>query len=80
MPDFEALIRQQQLKQPKTNQRLKVVKSSELERQKSEHLEISKPKLLNNFLVSFVGSLIGSLTILFLYINDFLLIDLLKIK
>ena len=80
MPDFEALIRHQQLKQPTTNQRLKVVKSNDFEKEKIIHPEINKFKILSNFFISFVSSVIGTLTILFLYINDYLPIDLLKIK
>ena len=80
MPDFEALIRHQQLRQPTTNQRLKVVESDDFEKEKSEHLKINNPKILNNFLVSFVGSVIGTLTIVFLYVNEYIPIDLIKIK
>ena len=80
MPDFEALIRHQQLKQPKPNQRLKVVDSTDFEKEKSENPEFSKPKRLNNFFISFLGSIVGTLTMFFLYVNDFLPIDLLKIK
>ena len=80
MPDFEALIRHQQLRQPTTNQRLKVVESEDFEKEKSEHLKINNPKILNNFLVSFVGSVIGTLTIIFLYVNEYIPIDLIKIK
>ena len=80
MPDFEALIRQQQLKQPTTNQRLKVVEPSDYKEEKSENQEINNFKLLNNFFVSFIGSIIGTLITLFLYINDYLPIDLLKFK
>ena len=77
MPDFEALIRHQQLKQPTTNQRLKVVDSPNFEK---EEIIISKPGLLVNFFVGFIGSIIGTLTIFFLYINEYLPIDLLKLK
>ena len=80
MPDFEALIRHQQLKQPTTNQRLKVVDSPDFETQNSEQNEISQSGLLINFVGGFVGSVIGTLTILFLYINDYLPLDLLKLK
>ena len=80
MPDFEALIRHQQLKQPTTNQRLKVVESGDYKEEKSENQEINNAKLLNNFFVSLVGSIIGTLITLFLYINDYLPMDLLKIK
>ena len=80
MPDFEALIRHQQLKQPTNNQRLKVVDKSELETSNSEKTEISQLGLLINIAGGFVGSVIGTLTILFLYINDYLPLDLLKLK
>ena len=80
MPDFEALIRHQQLKQPKNNQRLKVVESPDLEKEKSEHSEIRKPSFLSNFFVGFIGSVIGTSTILFLSINNYLPLDLLKLK
>ncbi len=80
MPDFEALIRHQQLKQPTTNQRLKVVDSSNFEGEKNEEAKIRQSGLLVNFFGGFIGSVIGTLTILFLYINEYLPLDLLKIK
>ena len=80
MPDFEALIRHQQLKQPTTNQRLKVVDSPNFEKEKNEEATIRKSGLLVNFFGGFIGSVIGTLTILFLYINEYLPIDLLKLK
>ena len=80
MPDFEALVRHQQLKQPTTNQRLKVVDSPDFEEEKKEETIITKSRLLVNFFGGFVGSLIGTLTILFFYINEYLPIDLLKLK
>ena len=80
MPDFEALIRHQQLKQPKTNQRLKVVDSPDFEEEKNEETIAPQSGLLVNFFGGFIGSIIGTLTILFLYINEYLPIDLLKIK
>ena len=79
MPDFEALIRHQQLKQPKTNQRLKVVDSPNFEEKKEEAI-IRQSGLLVNFFGGFIGSVIGTLTILFLYINEYLPLDLLKFK
>jgi len=79
MPDFEALIRHQQLKQPKTNQRLKVVDSPDYKDENKETI-IQQSGLLVNFFGGFIGSVIGTLTILFLYINEFLPIDLLKLK
>ena len=79
MPDFEALIRHQQLKQPTTNQRLKVVDSPNFE-EKNEEKIIKQSRLLVNFFGGFIGSVIGTLTILFLYINEYLPLDLLKLK
>ena len=80
MPDFEALIRHQQLKQPTNNQRLKVVDKPDLEKSNSAKTEISQSRILIDFVGGFVGSVIGTLTILFLYINDYLPMDLLKLK
>ena len=81
MPDFEALIRHQQLKQPTTNQRLKVVDSPNFEEEeKNEEAIIRQSGLLVNFFGGFIGSVIGTLTILFLYINEYLPLDLLKFK
>ena len=80
MPDFEALIRHQQLKQPTTNQRLKVVDSPNFEEEKNEGTRIRQSRLLVNFFGGFIGSVIGTLTILFLYINEYLPLDLLKLK
>ena len=80
MPDFEALIRHQQLKQPTTNQRLKVVDSPDFEEEKNEETIVPQSGLLVNFFGGFIGSVIGTLTILFLYINEYLPIELLKLK
>ena len=80
MPDFEALIRHQQLKQPTPNKRLKVVDSPNFEEEEKEEAIIRQSGLLVNFLGGFIGSVIGTLTILFLYINEYLPIDLLKLK
>ena len=80
MPDFEALIRHQQIKQPTTNQRLKVVDSPNFEQEKNEETIIRQYGLLVNFFGGFIGSVIGTSTILFLYINEYLPIDLLKLK
>ena len=79
MPDFEALIRHQQLKQPSTNQRLKVVDSPNFEKEKKEK-PLIKERVLSNFFGGFLGSVIGTLTILFLYINDYLPLDFIKIQ
>ena len=80
MPDFEALIRHQQLKQPTTNQRLKVVDPPDFEIENGENSQIVQPKIFNYFIGSFIGSVIGTISILFLYINEYLPIELLKIK
>ena len=80
MPDFEKLIQHQQLKQPKTNQRLKVVDSSNFEKGKNEQAVIQKNGIIVNFFGGFIGSVIGTLTILFLYINNYLPVDLMKLK
>ena len=80
MPDFEALIRHQQLKEPTATQRLKVLDSPDFEKEKNKNLEISEPGILSNFFGGFIGSVIGTLTILFLYINEYLPMDLLKLK
>ena len=80
MPDCEALIRHQQLKQPTTNQRLKVVDSSNFEEEENEEAIIKQSGLLVNFFGGFIGSVIGTLTILFLYMNEYLPLDLLKLK
>ena len=80
MPDFEALIRHQQLKQPKTNQRLKVVDSPDFEEEKNDATIVPQSGLLVNFFGGFRGSVIGTLTILVLYVNEYLPIDLLKLK
>ena len=80
MPDFEALIRHQQLKQPKTHQRLKVVDSPDFKEEKNEKTIISTSGLLVNFFGGFIGSIFGTLTILFLYVNEYLPIDLLKLN
>ena len=80
MPDFEALIRHQQLKQQTPNQRLKVVDSDNLQKTINKKTEAGKARVAINFLSGFIGSIIGTSTIIFLYVNEFLPIDFLKIK
>jgi len=80
MPDFEALIRNQQDQQPTTNKRLKVVDRPDFKKEDSNLKESSKSGLISNLFGGFVGSVIGTLTILFLYINEYLPIDLLKLN
>jgi len=81
MPDFEALIRHQQLKEPTTNQRLKVVDSPNFEvKEKNEETIIRQSGLLVNLFGGFIGSVIGTLTILFLFMNEYVDLDLLRLK
>ena len=80
MPDFEALIRHQQLKQPTTNQRLKVVERTDFKTGKNESQETMKSTIMSNLLGGFIGSIIGTTTIIFLYINDYLPMDFLKFR
>ena len=80
MPDFEALIRHQQDQQPTTYKRLKVVDTPNFDNEKNEEPTTTKSGLLVNFFGGFIGSVIGTLTILFLYINEYLPLDLLKLK
>jgi len=80
MPDFEALIRHQQDQQTTTNKRLKVVDTPNFDNEKNEEPTTSNSGLLVNFFGGFIGSIIGTLTILFLYINEYLPLDLLKLK
>ena len=77
MPDFEALIRHQQLKQPNANQRLKIVDKAPKEN--SLDSSVSGLKLSTYFLTGFFGALIGAGTILFLYINQIIPLNFLKI-
>ena len=79
MPDFEALIRHQQLKQPNTNQRLKIVDKPPIENSKDFSLSLSSLKLSTYFLIGFFGAVIGAATILFLDINQIIPLDFLKV-
>jgi len=76
MPDFEALIRHQQLKQPNSNQRLKIVDKAP--RENSIDSSLSGLKLSTYFVMGFLGALIGAGTILFLDINQMIPLDFLK--
>ncbi len=77
MPDFEALIRHQQLKQPNANQRLKIVDKAPKEN--SIDSSVSGLKLSTYFLTGFFGALIGAGTILFFDINQIIPLDFLKL-
>ena len=77
MPDFEALIRHQQLKKPNSNQRLKIVDKEP--RENSIDSSLSGLKLSTYFVIGFLGALIGAGTILFLDINQMIPLDFLKI-
>jgi len=50
------------------------------EEEENEEAIIRQSGLLVNFLGGFIGSVIGTLTILFLYMNEYLPLDLLKLK
>tara|TARA_Y100001933_G_C18776723_1_gene470634 strand:- start:502 stop:735 length:234 start_codon:yes stop_codon:yes gene_type:complete len=76
MPDFEALIRHQQLKQPNTNKRLKVVDKTS--RGDSISSSINSWNISTYFFVGFFGALIGAGTILFLDINQLIPLEFLK--
>ncbi len=52
----------------------------DFEEEKNEEVIIKQSRLLVNFFGGFIGSVIGTLTILFLYINEYLPLDLLKLK
>ena len=80
MPDFEALIRNQQLKQPTNHQRLKIVDTPDYEKERNEKTTIAKSGFIGNFFGGLIGSIVGTFTIFFLYINEYLPIDLLKLK
>ena len=77
MPDFEALIRHQQLKQPNANQRLKIVNKAPKEN--SIDSSLGRLKLSTYFFTGFFGALIGAGTILFFDINQIIPLDFLKI-
>ena len=77
MPDFEALIRHQQLKQPTANQRLKIVDKAP--KGNSIESSVSGLKLSTYFLSGFFGALIGAGTILFFDINQMIPLDFLKL-
>ena len=77
---FRSPYPHQQLKQPTTNQRLKVVDSANFEEEKNEESITRQSGLLVNFFGGFIGSVIGTLTILFLYMNKYLPLDVLKLK
>jgi len=77
MPDFEALIKHQQLKQPSANQRLKIVDKAP--KGNSIDSSVSGLNLSTYFLTGFFGALIGAGTILFLDINKIIPLDFLKL-
>ena len=77
MPDFEALIRHQQLKQPNANKRLKIV--DKIQKENSKDSSGNGLKLSTYFLAGLFGALIGAGTILFLDINQIIPLDFLKL-
>ncbi len=52
----------------------------DLEIENGEKSQIIKPKIFNYFIGGFFGSIVGTISILFLYINEYLPIELLKIR
>ena len=59
---------------------LKVLQEIKSKLRNKGKLIIKQSGLLVNFFGGFIGSVIGTLTILFLYINEYLPLDLLKLK
>ena len=57
-----------------------MVDSPNFEEGKNKETIIKQYGLIVNFFGGFIGSVIGTLSILFLYINEYLPIDLLKLK
>ena len=81
MPDFEALIRHQQLKGPQANKRLKVVENSISNKSsKDEFPKVNSPKIFHYFLAGFAGSLIGTVTLFFLIENNLITLNISKIQ
>ena len=80
MPDFEALIRHQQLKQPSTNKRLKIVDEELSNLNDTKNSQSNDWKSANYFIMGFIGAVIGSFTILFLDINKYIPLDIFKIN
>ena len=80
MPDFEALIKQQQLKQPESENRLKIVNSDQSNSRLNEPTgRVNKPKLIYYFLAGFSGSLLATISLLFLYENHLISLEIEKI-
>jgi len=77
MPDFEALIRHQQLKQPSSNKRLKIVDSQKQISAKKKNSD-DNTKLVTIFFTGLFGAFIGAFTILFIDINKIIPLDFLK--
>ena len=80
MPDFEALIRHQQLKQPSSNQRLKIVTKQTNKNNTNEYKNATSWIFINYFITGLSGAIIGAFAILFLDINNLLPLELLKIN
>ena len=59
---------------------MKIVDKRDFEEEKYEEKIIKQSGILVNFFGGFIGSVIGTLTILVLYINEYLPLDLLKLK
>ena len=79
MPDFEALIRHQQIKEPNANQRLKIVADHNTEDKVLDNKR-KNSILLTYFAVGLIGAVVGSISILFLDLNKLIPLELLKIN
>ena len=66
MPDFEALIKQQQIKSSPPNERLKIVTPIR------GSFKTNQSNILNYVLFGFSGFIAGSSLIIYLYLNNFL--------
>jgi len=64
MPDFEALIKQQQLKSNPADKRLTIVEPI------NSSFKAHQPNTLNNLLFCFLGFITGGSLIVFLYLNN----------
>ena len=79
MPDFEALIRHQQLKTPAPNKRLKAVGNEISRIHSKQERSFINWKIIYYFLAGFTGGLIGSIILIFLEVNKLIDINFFKI-
>jgi len=74
MPDFEALIKHQQLKQPSAKKRLEIVDNKTKQFESKKNLQF-----FSYFFIGLIGGIVGSISIFFLGINELIPLDILKI-